>query len=395
MKSLYLCYFGLQEPLVQTQVLPYLRELARDGVEITILTFEPGGERALSHDERETWRSRLSRDGIRWLTLPYHKRPSVPATLYDIAVGALTAASLVRRDRVDVLHARSQVPAAMGILVKAMTGCQLLFDMRGLLAEEYADAGIWKQGGPVFRAVKWFERVALRRSDEIVVLTSRLKEQLVRQGVPADKIEVIPCCVDLSQYGEQIRTEKSSRFEVIYAGSTIGLYLLEEMARFFLALRARRPSAVFRVLTPSPAEQAATVLGRVGLSAADFTVAAVLPEKVPAYLAAAHLGISFRRPTRAQVGASPTKVGEYLAAGLPVVSNTGIGDTDDWLESDGVGVLVGDIGDAALQDAAARALTLADTPAVAERCRRVAHERFDLITVGGVRYRRLYDRLRS
>src|ERR1051326_9263552 len=40
-KSLYICYFGLREPLVQTQVLPYLRELAKSGVAIFLLTFEP------------------------------------------------------------------------------------------------------------------------------------------------------------------------------------------------------------------------------------------------------------------------------------------------------------------------------------------------------------------
>ena len=32
LRTLYVCYFGLREPLVQTQVLPYLRELAASGV---------------------------------------------------------------------------------------------------------------------------------------------------------------------------------------------------------------------------------------------------------------------------------------------------------------------------------------------------------------------------
>ena len=41
MRSLYLCYFGLREPLVQTQVLPYLRQLSRSGIEVGLLTFEP------------------------------------------------------------------------------------------------------------------------------------------------------------------------------------------------------------------------------------------------------------------------------------------------------------------------------------------------------------------
>ena len=37
MRTLYICYFGLREPLVQTQVLPYLRELVRDGVGVYLL----------------------------------------------------------------------------------------------------------------------------------------------------------------------------------------------------------------------------------------------------------------------------------------------------------------------------------------------------------------------
>ena len=41
LKTLYLCYFGLREPLVQTQVLSYLRELTKlDGLKISLLTFE-------------------------------------------------------------------------------------------------------------------------------------------------------------------------------------------------------------------------------------------------------------------------------------------------------------------------------------------------------------------
>ena len=40
-KTLYICYFGVREPLVQTQVLPYLREIRKGGTDDSILTFEP------------------------------------------------------------------------------------------------------------------------------------------------------------------------------------------------------------------------------------------------------------------------------------------------------------------------------------------------------------------
>ena len=39
--TLYICYFGLRQPLVQTQVIPYLQEIAKGGIRVSLLTFEP------------------------------------------------------------------------------------------------------------------------------------------------------------------------------------------------------------------------------------------------------------------------------------------------------------------------------------------------------------------
>src|SRR5687767_9649242 len=121
MNTLYLCYFGLREPLVQTQVLPYLRELKRDGVDVSLLTFEPNGSRAWSKGEKQEWLSRLQSEGIQWLSLPYHKRPSALVTPYDILRGAWLAARLAQRQKVDVLHARGHIPAIMGALAKRLS----------------------------------------------------------------------------------------------------------------------------------------------------------------------------------------------------------------------------------------------------------------------------------
>src|ERR1041384_7242885 len=126
--TLYLCYFGLREPLVQTQVLPYLRSLAASGVGVSLLTFEPELRRSWTAAELEEKRAELERDGIRWHSLPYHKRPSLPATAFDILAGALDAARLVRREGVQVLHARSHVPMAMAMLARALTESRTVFD---------------------------------------------------------------------------------------------------------------------------------------------------------------------------------------------------------------------------------------------------------------------------
>ena len=76
-KSLYICYFGVREPLVETQVNPYLRELVKGGHELALLTFEPSGFR--DNEEAEV-RDRLSNEGIDWYSMKYHKRFSAIAT---------------------------------------------------------------------------------------------------------------------------------------------------------------------------------------------------------------------------------------------------------------------------------------------------------------------------
>src|ERR1700674_2607968 len=203
-RTLYLCYFGLREPLVQTQVLPYLRQLSAGKIKVHLLTFEPRLRESWSAEELTVQQGQLAAEGIEWFYLPYHKRPSVPATLYDIVVGTRYAAKLVRRHKIDVLHARSHVPAVMGALAKRWTGARLIFDIRGFFPEEYVDAGLWPAGGTVYRAVKSIERWLLSSADAFVVLTERAREILFGGSAHTDPlgraVKVIPCCMDAERF---------------------------------------------------------------------------------------------------------------------------------------------------------------------------------------------------
>jgi glycosyltransferase involved in cell wall biosynthesis len=399
MRTLYLCYFGLREPLTQTQVLPYLRELSRSRIETRLLTFEPGWPRSWGDEERRSWLERLRRDGIEWNALAYHKKPSALATLYDILVGTSTAVRLARREMIDVLHARAHIPLAMSLLARRLCGAKIIFDIRGLIADEYVDAGIWRRTGPVYKALKWIERVGMARAEQIVVLTERMSAWLVEEmKVDPAKIEVIPCCADFSRFdgkssGAAPETGAANRFEVVYSGSVTGLYLLEEAGKFFLALRKRRPSAYLRILTASPAAEASETLRDLGLGEEDFWVGAVQPSEIPAYLRRAKVGLSFIKPTFSKIASSPTKIPEYLAAGIPVVSNAGIGDTDRALLDDRVGIVVRDFSREAYDEAVGALLELLDEADLAIRCRLSAYERFDLEKVGAERYLRLYQRI--
>ena len=399
MKSLYICYFGLKEPLVQTQVLPYLRELARGGVEMHLMTFEPDLGGAWPDEKRRQEEQLLAADGIRWAALAYHQRPKLPATIFDVLAGVRHARTLIKRFGIDVVHARSHVAGLMGVLLKRVTGCGFVFDLRGLMAEEYEDAGVWSAGSTAFRLTKRIERAAIGRADRVVTLTNRAAQWVAGQGIDRERIHVIPCCVDVDRFRDagSVNDEHSrlrDRFTVVYAGSVTGLYLLPDMMRFVCALRRLRADAHFLVLTAGDSSFVRATAEEEGLTDDALTVLRVSPEDVPSYMRLARAGVSFRKPTFSQIAASPTKVPEYLAAGIPVVTNAGIGDTDQVVRDERVGIVVDELDAGSIQTAARELLEMLDSKEeLAARCREVARRYFSLSEVGGPRYREVYRAL--
>jgi glycosyltransferase involved in cell wall biosynthesis len=406
-RSLYLCYFGLREPLVQTQVLPYLRQLRAAGIEVGLLTYEPELRRRWSAAELTEARARLAADGIKWFYLPYHKRPTLPATLYDVAAGALLAARYARRPGSPVvLHGRGHIGALIGALAKRLSGARLLFDIRGFMPEEYTDAGVWPAGGYLYRGTKRVERYLLANSDAFVVLTERARAILFADGAEQDArgrpVEVIPCCVDParfdaaeSQARADVRRELglTERRVFVYVGSFGGWYMTDEMSELLAAAHRQDARTYALILTQSEPTVVVERLRAAGLSAADSWVGRVAPADVPRYLRAADVAVSFIKPCYSKLSSSPTKIAEYLAAGLPVICNAGVGDLDELITTDRVGVLVREFDAAAYAAALAELAALQRDPELSARCRASAWARFDLIGVGGARYQRLYRRL--
>jgi glycosyltransferase involved in cell wall biosynthesis len=399
MQSLYICYFNTEEPLVHTQVLPYLRAVARAGVQMHLLTYEKRsawrtGERA----RRRELKQQLAADGIHWHALKYHKRPSLLATGGDVLLGIFYSIWLIVRHRIRLIHARAHVPGAIGLPLKIFLRRKLIFDLRGLMAEEYVDNGVWSTGSTPFRLVKAAEGALLRRADRIVVLTEKLRARLVESSEAraiAHKITVIPCCTDLSRYDGSAREAKGTGpLTLVYTGSLGGRYLLGEMIEFFKTLRDQRPGSRFLLLTRASRAQVERAFDERGVDGGSYLIISAAPAEVPALLRAADIAISFIRQSDAVTGMSPTKIGEYLAAGLPVVSTPG-GDTETILQSNQIGVFVSGLTASVYEQAAERLLALFERDDTAGRCRDAAHKIFSLDEVGGPRYVALYHSLHN
>jgi glycosyltransferase involved in cell wall biosynthesis len=392
--ALYLCYLSLEDPLAWTQVVAYLSGLAERGHTIHLLSWEPKGVTAQRRREIE---SELGDRGITWHTLPYHKRPSLPATIYDVLRGVVRAYRLIKRHDIELLHARSHVPAAVALVLARLRGRKLVFDLRGLMAEEFVDAGRWKQGGLPFRITKRVERAALDRADGIVVLTERVRAQLFGDATDS-RVQVIPCCADLAsieaQHGRRREIRErlgiEDRTVMLYLGKFTGWYLEGEMAEFFRVAGELLPELHFLVVTQADPRLITDELSSRAAAPSRFTVTQVSPAEVGSYLAAADFGISFILPAPSKVSSSPTKIGEYLGAGLPIVCGHGIGDVDPLLHRHRVGVVLDDFQPDAYRAATEDLRALLADPDTPKRCRQAAHSTLSLSDVGIPAYDRLY-----
>jgi glycosyltransferase involved in cell wall biosynthesis len=385
------------EPLGQTQVLPYLRELAKRGVKFTLLSFErekaftPDGQRA-----REELKRELSTHGIEWHWLRYHRRPTLPATVYDVFAGIRYASRLVRRNKIELVHARSHIPATIALRLKRKFGIKMIFDVRGLMAEEYVDAKHWPEGGLRYRITKATERRIFAATDAVVTLTERIWPIIKEWGGLRGRDvhhAVVPCCVDLSlfKFDERERTRLRAslnlgeRLTLVYSGSLDGWYLTEEMADFFASIVRKRNDAHLLWLTMGSRDRVRQLMSARGISEENFSIHSVAPKEMPSYLAAGDVGISFIKRCFSKLASSPTKNGEYLACGLPIVINLGIGDSDALSA-----ILIDDFSDREFDAAWTAIETAVNDPNVKMKSRAVAEEVFDLETVGAERYARLY-----
>lgn len=405
-RVLFISYNGMLDPLGQSQVLPYLREIAACGVRFTLLSFErPSAFLAAGTALRAQLRDELASENIQWHTLRYHQKPSLPATTYDVLQGIRVAGRLISKDNIQIVHARSHIPATIALALKKLFDVKLIFDVRGLMAEEYVEANHWRSGSAPHRLTKLMEARALAGADAVVTLTERIWP-IIRDwdGLRGREVihEVIPCCADLETFVFREADRSKRRAELglrnqsvlVYSGSIGGWYLAKEMADFFVAVRRRKPATHFLWLTPGNPEWIERIMNERGILSSSFTIKKVLPAEMPSYLSAADAGIAFYKPGLSKLATSPVKVTEYLACGLPVILNSGIGDSDAILKRSQVGVLVSKFDDAEYSSVWREVERLIANPEeTRRRARAVACSRFDLRSVGANRYLELYRKV--
>lgn len=389
MNVLYLSYDGVLDPLGQTQILPYLRGLAHQyGHRFVLVSYE---KPHVWHDSirRQAVSKQLLAEGITWLPLKYHKWPSVLATLFDVARGIAHCTTIIKRFKIQAVHSRSYVPMLIALPLKYWFGLPLVFDMRGLWADERADVGACTRASRQYRAIKALERASLRHSDHIITLTQcslpALHAMSVGQKHP-HPITVIPCCTDTHRWRRDEQARQHVRHKhgwehatvLVYSGSLGGWYRTADLARLFATWQQHDSATRLLVLANNTASALIAALTAEGVAPINYTIKHVQASDVPMWLSAADAGLSLVTPSYSKIATSPTKYAEYLACGLPIIANKAIGDTAILFDQWHVGIHVHDFTPSAYSQAWHDYMVLRQDPTLSQRCRAIATQQFDL-----------------
>lgn len=350
---LYLTYDGLSDPLGQSQIIPYLEGLSSAEQKIHIVSFEKA---KLFKVAKNGITDKLNKAKIEWHPLIYHKSPPVLSTLWDLFQLWRNTRKLHNRFNFKVIHCRSYITSMVGLAMKRKYKTKFLFDMRGFWADERVDGGLWNIKNPMYKLIydyfKRQERYFLQNADAIISLTNNAKNEIkswknINIKAP---VYVIPCCVDLTLFNEdpventeQIRKKiglTSTDFVLTYLGAIGTWYMLDEMLDFFKILLKEKTNAKFLFITTEKPSIIQHIAQLKQIPDFSYIIHKAERKEVPNLLKITNVAIFFIKPAYSKKASSPTKQGELMAMGIPIICNAGIGDTDEIIRKFNSGKIV-------------------------------------------------------
>ena len=381
--TLYLTRNGLLEPLGQSQVFAYLRGLAREH-DITLITREKPEDWG-NTGSMASARSACAAAGIRWLPRLFRSGPKGIAPALDTAAMVREALGEVRSGRARLIHARSYIPAAVAWQVWRLTGTPFIFDMRALWPEELITAQRLKRGSAIHRAIVATERACLRDAAAVVSLTHAAVDHL-RQIYPREldrqNVVVIPTCADLDRFTPAQVRKAGPRVYGCIGTLLSGWFRTDWLAALFAAAARRDPSAQFEVITRDDPHEVRLAIDPGGTLGPRLNIGARRPQEMPDAVRGHDVSVMFFTDGLSKLGSCPTRLGEVLGCGLPIVANGGVGDVARIVMEHRVGVLAASSADADMVAALDALDALMADPALPGRCRAAAEAVFSL--EGGV-----------
>jgi glycosyltransferase involved in cell wall biosynthesis len=365
MKILFLLTQDLQSPSGLGRYLPLAEELVHLGHEVRIAALHS------DFDQLEEKSTTIKGVEVNYVA-PMHVRKQgsqksyySPLKLIAVSLRAtwqLTRAAL--QTPADVIQIAKPHPmnSIAGLIAGFLRRKPLFVDCDDYEAESNRFAGRWQKVGLVF-----FEKRVPRRVKIATTNTYFMRENLIRWGVPAEKIVYLPNGVDAERFRApdagavaelRHKLNLNGKRVVAYIGSLSLLsHPVDLLLQAFQQIQQIIPNAV--LLLVGGGENITELRGQaqvLGIEEDTLFTGRMLPEEVPLYYALADVTVDPVHDDAAARGRSPLKLFESWICGVPFVT-ADVGDRRSLVGEPPAGILVKPGDPASLADGILRVLT--------------------------------------
>ncbi len=342
---MYISLTGISEPLGRSQVLEYLTTLSREN-RIHIISFE----RIQDLECIDEVKCITERNNIEWKYFFYSNKYGIFSSIKQIFLAIIAGSKLIRKYNIELVHARSMIPAVMGLVLKKVHNIKLLFDIRGFAVDEKLDSGLLKQSDFLYKILKKIDNYLYHSSDHIVTLTYKAKKILVDKKINFERVTVIPTCANGSVFKviEKVEKDKFKRSlgysykdkVIIHTGTVSGWYDFASEVRLIREIMTLNNSIHFLVVNKSEHLLINDVIEKYKLDKNRVKIISASFDEMYKYLGIADCSLFFIKPSYSKLASMPTKFAENIACHLPSVTNYGVGDMEFYMKNYDVGYLV-------------------------------------------------------
>lgn len=255
--------------------------------------------------------------------------------------------AIARLHNVSIIHGQALYSTKHILRAKPHLAAKVVFDVHGISPEEMEMAG--ESALRVECLEKW-EEEALKAADLRIFVSTRMKSYLEHKyGFANHPSVLLPCCVHVEKFGisEGERLEKrtqmgfTDKFVFLYLGTLSVWQWPEALFSLFSQVYREKRECLFYLLLPRGDHSRAEELCRkYQLPPGSYLIEEKPHDEVGSFIGVADAGFLLRKAHPVNYVSSPTKFGEYLAAGVPVIGTREIGDASKIIEKKNVGLLI-------------------------------------------------------
>ena len=129
-------------------------------------------------------------------------------------------------------------------------------------------------------------------------------------------------------------------FVLGYSGSLGTWYLLEEMLSFFKTLMLKKKTSKFLIITQDDPQLVYSLAQKLSIPKTYLIILSAQRNEMPMYLSFMDASVFFIKASFSKLASSPTKLGELMAMGIPVICNDKVGDVKEIVEKYEAGIVL-------------------------------------------------------